>query len=215
MARRNHSRRKESAPGWVWMSFGLGLGLLVAIGVYLRAPSAATTPAAAAVQPAAARSAPSNPAPRSETPADAGRDARDRATQGAVAGEGRDARGRATPGAVAGSRFSFYEVLPEFEVVVPDDDKPAAPATRRAQIAEAPGSFLLQAGSFSAAGDADRLQANLALLGFESHVQRVTIDDGVFNRVRIGPIGDLDSAKRTQRRLRDAGIDTLLMKVPN
>jgi len=79
---------------------------------------------------------------------------------------------------------------------------------------EEPGSFLLQAGSFSAAADADRLQANLALLGYEAHVQRVTLDDDVFNRVRIGPIGDLDAAKRTQRQLRDAGIDTLLMRVP-
>jgi cell division protein FtsN len=38
------------------------------------------------------------------------------------------------------------------------------------------------------------MQANLALLGFESHVQRVTLDDDVFNRVRIGPIADLDAA---------------------
>jgi cell division protein FtsN len=59
------------------------------------------------------------------------------------------------------------------------------------------------------------MKANLALLGFESHVQRVTLDgDDVFNRVRIGPIADLDAAKRTQRQLRDAGIDTLLMQVP-
>ena len=95
----------------------------------------------------------------------------------------------------------------------PTKTAPAAPAAQR-RPAEAPGSFLLQAGSFSAAADADRLQASLALLGFESHVQRVTLDDDVFNRVRIGPIGDLDAANRTQRRLRDAGIDTLLMKVP-
>jgi cell division protein FtsN len=72
----------------------------------------------------------------------------------------------------------------------------------------------LQAGSFSAPADADRLKANLALLGFESHVQRVQIDDDVFNRVRIGPIGDMDAARRTQRQLRDAGIDTLLMQIP-
>ena len=46
-------------------------------------------------------------------------------------------------------------------------------------------------------------------------MQRVTIEDDVFNRVRIGPISDFDAAKRIQRQLRDAGIDTLLMKVPN
>jgi cell division protein FtsN len=172
------------------MLFGLGLGLLVAVGVYLRAPSTARTGEAA---PAAARepqAPPTRPAPRVDT----------------AAAE------RAEP---AEQRFEFYEILPQFEVVVPDDD--AAPATnrpRRPPAEPAPGSFLLQAGSFSAPADADRLKAQLALLGFESHVQRVTIDDDVFNRVRIGPIADLDAAKRTQSKLRDAGIDSLLLRVP-
>lgn len=189
MARRN-SRRKESAPGWVWMTFGLGLGLIVAIGVYLRAPGTAAGPATrvAAVQPAEAQRALDAPE-QSQRPA--------------------------ARRAAAEERFSFYEVLPEFEVVVPDEDERAAPSAARRAPVEAPGSFLLQAGSFSAAADADRLQASLALLGFESHVQRVTIEDDVFNRVRIGPIDNVDEAKRTQRQLRDAGVDTLLMKVPN
>lgn len=173
------------------MTFGLGLGLIVAIGVYLRNPGAlqSSTAALPAVTVAAVQPAEVQPA--------------------RTAQQQRSART-----AAAEERFSFYEVLPEFEVVVSNEDKAAPAAPRRAPV-EAPGSFLLQAGSFSAAADADRLQASLALLGFESHVQRVTIEDDVFNRVRIGPIGDLDAAKRTQRRLRDAGVDTLLMKVPN
>ncbi len=169
------------------MLFGLGLGLIVAIGVYLRAPGARTTEAApAAAAPAAAE----RPAPRSPPRA------------------GGTSEERTTPE----NRFEFYEILPQLEVVVPDDDAPANAGIRRPR--ETPGSYLLQAGSFGAAADADRMKANLALLGFESHVQRVTLDDVVFNRVRIGPIDDLDAAKRTQRRLRDAGIDTLLMQVP-
>ncbi|HEY3518213.1 MAG TPA: SPOR domain-containing protein, partial [Gammaproteobacteria bacterium] len=59
-----------------------------------------------------------------------------------------------------------------------------------------------------------RMKANLALLGFESDVQRVTIDGNVFNRVRIGPIVDLDAVKRMQRQLGAAGYDTMLMQVP-
>jgi cell division protein FtsN len=103
--------------------------------------------------------------------------------------------------------------LPQLEVEVPE---PAArPTQARKRPAETPGSFLLQVGSFSAPADADRLQANLALLGFESHIQRVKIDDTVFNRVRIGPLDDAGAAERAQRRLRDAGIDALLMRVPN
>lgn len=193
MARRNHnSRRSDAAPGWVWMLFGLGLGLIVAIGVYLRVPGGTRAPesrTATAVETAPPRAVPAETRQPEKPP------------QRAPA---------------EGNRFDFYEILPQFEVVVPENDGPAAatPAARP-RPAAAPGSFLLQAGSFSAAADADRLKANLALLGFESHVQRVTIEDDVFNRVRIGPIGDVDAARRTQRQLRDAGIDTLLMKVPN
>lgn len=172
------------------MLFGLGLGLIVAIGVYLRAPSG--TRAAGPTSPAVATVAAERPAAR---PAP------------------RVASASAERPAQAENRFEFYEILPQFEVVVSDDDAPAS-AGARPRPAEAPGSYLLQAGSFSAAADADRMKANLALLGFESHVQRVTIDDDVFNRVRIGPIGNIDAAKRTQRELRDAGYDTLLMQVP-
>jgi cell division protein FtsN len=186
MARRNrNSSRRESAPGWVWMLFGLSLGLIVAIVAYLRAPG--TLPAERAAVSATAQ-------PASETP--------------------RQTRSSPERAAPPENRFEFYEILPQFEVVVPEDDAPRATAAARPRSAETPGSFLLQAGSFGAPADADRLKANLALLGFESHVQRVRIEDGVFNRVRIGPIRDIDAAKRTQRQLRDAGIDTLLMQVP-
>jgi cell division protein FtsN len=168
------------------MLFGLGLGLVVALGVYVRAPAGARAP-----EPSAAA-----PAPRQRDAASSAR-----------------TQPKSDPAPeTSGNRFGFYEILPQLEVVVPDDAPTRTAA--RARPAEAPGSYLLQAGSFSAAADADRLQANLALLGFESHVQRVKLEDAVFNRVRIGPIGDLDTAKRTQRRLRDAGIDSLLMQVP-
>jgi cell division protein FtsN len=170
------------------MSFGLGIGLIVALGVYLRAPAGART-----VEPSAVAQA--------QTPR--------------PAGSAKPAETRAAPlqTQTSGNRFEFYEILPQLEVAVPDDDAPARDAVRP-RPTEAPGTFLLQAGSFNAAADADRLQANLALLGLESHVQRVKLDDEVFHRVRIGPIGDIDTAKRTQRRLRDAGIDPLLMQVP-
>jgi len=166
------------------MLFGLGLGLVVAIGVYLR------TPAAVVPAPASLATAP----PQRTTPA-------------------KTATAPAAAAVPADKRFDFYEILPQFEVVVPESDNRGTRSARPRPTA-APGSFLLQAGSFSAPADADRLQANLALLGFESHVQRVTIDDDVFNRVRIGPIDDLSAAERTQRQLRAAGIDTLLMRVP-
>jgi cell division protein FtsN len=162
------------------MLFGLGLGLIVALGVYLRVPP---TGELTTLTGPVASTAPRAAAPRQTTTAPPEE-----------------------------NRFEFYEILPQVEVAVPESSERATRPAR--QPAAAPGSYLLQAGSFSAAADADRLQASLGLLGFEAHVQRALVDDAVFNRVRIGPIDDLDSAKRVQRRLRDAGIDSLLMQVP-
>jgi cell division protein FtsN len=173
------------------MLFGLALGLVVAAGVYFHsAPPAArsaATPPAPAATPAAA-------------PAQAAKDRRQ--TRGAGAGaESRE------------SRFDFYEILPQFEVVVPEVETATRPVART-QPVEEPGSYVLQAGSFNALGDADRLKARIALLGIESRIQRVEIDDDAFHRVRIGPISDLEQLNRIRRQLRDAHIDTMLMKLP-
>jgi cell division protein FtsN len=194
MARRNQSRRKTTTPGWVWMLFGLGLGLLVAIGVYLRGPQ----PAA----PVAATAAPQRVPEAAATPPAANSAPRNRARQAPP------------PVEPADNRFDFYEVLPQFQVDVSSNANQrsgAAPALR-SQPVEEPGRYLLQAGSFGAAVDADRLQANLALLGIESRVQRVTIDGTVFHRVQIGPTTDLDALNRTRGQLRDAGIDALVRR---
>lgn len=179
------------------MLFGLSLGLVVAIGVYLRVPYVARFAPTVTAETKTEQTAPTAPA-----------------AEQAAAPSTRREQPRSQRTEDAETRFEFYEILPQLEVVVPEGAPASAGRSSRRRPAETPGSFLLQAGSFSAAGDADRLQASLALLGFESHIQRVTLDDDVFNRVRIGPIADLDTAKRTQRQLRDAGIDTLLMQVP-
>jgi cell division protein FtsN len=174
------------------MMFGLGLGLLVAIGVYLRSPP--TTTAAAATARGTPAPAPKPPAavPRNNTPAPA-------AAQEA-----------------SENRFDFYEILPQFEVDVasPSNERNGASRARTPQPIAEPGRYLLQAGSFSAAADADKRQASLALLGIESQVQRVTIDSNVFHRVRIGPTTDLDALNRARRQLRDAGIEAVVMKAP-
>ena len=134
MTRRNrNSRRNESAPGWVWMLFGLGLGLVVAVGVYLRAPATSTTAGVVDSRVAPAK-ATAKPTAAPTTPA--------------------------APAKATENRFDFYEILPQFEVVVPERDARTAPPVRTRPVEE-PGRYLLQAGSFSTAADADRLQAYL------------------------------------------------------
>jgi len=58
----------------------------------------------------------------------------------------------------------------------------------------------------------DKVKASIALLGVESRIQRVTVDDAVFHRVRIGPISDLAELNRVRKRLHDAHIDAVVMK---
>ena len=109
-------------------------------------------------------------------------------------------------------RFDFYEMLPNFEVVIPEQEKNVSPDTQREAVV-LPGVYVLQAGSFRDFTDADRRRAELALQGIESRIQRVTIDDNTYHRVRIGPTDDLDELNRLRDRLKQANIEVLRIRV--
>src|SRR5262252_3328936 len=100
MARRNRkTKRAESAPGWIWMLFGLGIGLVIAAGVYFRrAPSPSDH--------AAAERTVSAPTTAERTPARRGAPAR------GTAGNGEASK-------ASDQHFDFYDILPQYEVVVP------------------------------------------------------------------------------------------------
>ncbi len=168
------------------MLFGLAIGLGVAFTVYLNSREPAPAPVVA-------RPVPATPTPTATQPS-----ALDDNGETAVpAGE---------------SRFDFYSMLPNFEVVIheeePDVRRDVAP-----RAVEAPGLYVLQAGSFSAYEDADRRRAQLALQGIESSIQRVTVEDKTYHRVRIGPTRDLDLLNEQRARLRQANIDVLRIRL--
>jgi hypothetical protein len=113
-------------------------------------------------------------------------------------------------------RYDFFTVLPEMEVVVPEqeladlseaepDSEPLAPSGE--------GQYILQAGSFRSSEDADQRKARLALLGSVANVQRVTVNEETWHRVRIGPVQGARQADEVRRRLMDNGIDVLVLKV--
>ena len=158
------------------MLFGLSLGLMVAVFVYLDGRSTDATSVSVTVSPPAQGGTAETPQPA--------------------------------------PRFEFYEMLPKFEVVLPETEREARPDVVESALEE-PGRYVLQAGSFSAEADAERMRANLALLGIESRLQRVTIDADDYHRVRIGPTSDLEALNGTRSRLRDAQIEVLLIKLPN
>lgn len=113
-------------------------------------------------------------------------------------------------------RFTFYERLPKDEIIIPqealevevDKNKNKEPL----QKIEKAGSYVIQAGSFQEFADADRRKAELALLGLESSIQKVSIDKRNWYRVRIGPYVDLIELNATRQRLRDGLIDALVIR---
>lgn len=107
-------------------------------------------------------------------------------------------------------RFTFYELLKRSEVLIPE--APETVGTREPVAIVEPGTYVLQAGSFSTAADADRRRAELALHGIESRIQKASIDERLYYRVRIGPIDDLDRLNQLHRRLRTARIDVVRLR---
>lgn len=184
--RKKRSRRQKQSeyPGWVWMLFGLAIGLSVAFAIYVRDPRPVTV-AAQQPQPASLESA-----------------LDDNGEQAANAEDSPPEE----------NRFTFYDMLPNFEVVIPEQEPHViADATPKAVVK--PGLYVLQAGSFTTYADADRRRAELALQGIESTIQRVTIDDRTYHRVRIGPTDDLDRLNMLRSRLRAAQIDVLRIRL--
>ena len=110
--------------------------------------------------------------------------------------------------------YDFYDMLPNFEVVVPEKDREVSRERDNAPAKiERPGVYVLQAGSYRQQAEADRIRAQLKLQGIDSNVQRVAVDEDVWHRVRIGPITDLTELNRLRARLRAADLDALVIRV--
>ena len=116
------------------------------------------------------------------------------------------------PGRTA-EKYDFYQMLPNFEVVVPEKDKDVKRDPPAAAKIERPGVYVLQAGSYRNEADADRVRTQLALQGVDARVQRVAVDADVWHRVRIGPISNLEELNKVRRQLRAAEVDALVIRV--
>ncbi|MEH6910516.1 MAG: SPOR domain-containing protein [Oceanicoccus sp.] len=105
------------------------------------------------------------------------------------------------------TKFDFYTLLPEREVIVPVEHEDVDSSPKQATI------YILQAGSFRSSNDADRLRAQLILMGLEAKVEQVSVANGdLWHRVQVGPFGDRSRLSKARGILLDQGIDTLLLK---
>jgi cell division protein FtsN len=185
--RRSSQRKKQSEyPGWLWMIFGLAIGLSVAFAVYVKDREPGVQLASTTQQPAS--------------------------LQGTLGNNGEAEVVEPVAAEPAKKRFDFYDMLPAFEMIIADDE-PDVDIDVEPQAIDEPGIYLLQAGSFSTHNDADRRRAELALHGIESRVQRARVNNRDYYRVYVGPIDDLDELNVTRSRLRAAKIDVMRIRL--
>jgi len=124
--------------------------------------------------------------------------------------------------------FEFYTILPEMEVVIPDEelmapepsDSGRATPNANARVeppepALAEGtSYILQMGSFRRFEDADRMKAKLALIGIEAEIQKVSINNrDTYHRVRSGPYRSQSQLNAVRQLARENNITPLVIKL--
>jgi cell division protein FtsN len=168
-------KKRQQAPGWVWLLTGLTAGLLVALLVYLKEHNSAAVVDKPAV----------NKKTRS-------------------ASRNRHSNNRKL-------RYEFYTILPESEVVIPDQDLPSSKDKKRV-AAFKPGRYILQAGSFRRMQDAEKRKASLALLGIVANIQTVNVNGDTWHRIRVGPFKTLVDINETRARLKENRINAILVK---
>lgn len=141
------------------------------------------------------------------------------------------------------SRFDFYDILENEEVVVPGEARPRTPPTTAppkppavatptppapsGTVAVAPPptappaassttskQYLVLAGSFREPRYADEHKARLAMAGIEANIERVTTQEGLaLHRVRVGPSSSLPQAERVVAQLKSMGVDGRVITV--
>jgi cell division protein FtsN len=111
------------------------------------------------------------------------------------------------------TKFDFYTILPGSESKVSTDDVKIKDEQPQPVMQY---TYYLQVGAFQTEEEADNMKAKLALQGFEALVQTATIPDkGVWHRVRVGPLANLDEINKAKNDLTNNGFKTDLIKVNN
>lgn len=191
-SRRPAGRRSGvKLPPWALLLIGLAIGALTAWGIHLYLTRSASRNAAAR--------APIPAKPQAATPA-------------ASKPRNDSAANKPTETPRPKPRYDFYTILPEIERVIPDNETRKPKPAKNAKTDDT--RYILQAASFGAFEEADRLKAKLALSGMEARIEKITIEGkGNFYRVRLGPYHTLDRFNADNKKLRDLGVKAIRLEV--
>lgn len=104
--------------------------------------------------------------------------------------------------------FEFYTRLPQMEVPIDTIQE-----QQRDQADNKHYQYILQVGSFNKRTDAERLKAELALLGHVARIEDVTIKMKKMYRVRLGPFKSARKLNNIKARLTAEQIPTMALKI--
>lgn len=113
------------------------------------------------------------------------------------------------PAPATKNRFEFYDMLKDSEVTPPADVYTSTPKDAKSEV-----SYLLQAGSFRDKNDAEKMRAQLILMGLPNvHTDASTSRDGTtWYRVRTGPFDNRSTMAKAWDKLVRQNIQPLQIK---
>lgn len=177
----------NSAPLTAFFS-GLGLGLLIALGLYITIPGA--------IPGHGARKAADEQRPA----------AREKEQQTAAAQDDLQSDQ---------SRYDFYSILTERDVSISEwEAEGSEDANGGLEQERVPGAglLILQIGSFLTFEAANQMKTQLARTGIQSNIQRVVINgQEIRYRVRTSPYQDRERLRAARKQLVDNNIDYILL----
>ena len=191
-----HHPRNKPLPGYIWLLSGLAIGLFVAFLVYLDRQPASDISFGGAVKHELEKI--------KHKPAET--------VTSKATGETEKPKQKSRE-----PRFNFYTILPELEVLIPEDEiRPPEKETGTTTPSASDGKgkqYILQAGSFRNRQDAERLKASIALLGMQATIKRVSIDNVNWHRVRIGPVSNSRDLYHDLNLLHQNDINAIAMEL--
>ena len=105
-------------------------------------------------------------------------------------------------------KFDFYTLLKETEILVPDDQDSGNTAEPEQNAV-----YVLQAGSFKNARDAENLKVELLLMNLSVERESIKSKNGdIWHRVLVGPFTDTSKMASARAKLAENNIDSLKLK---
>lgn len=202
-------------PWWLWIIIGTALGVFVSF--LIKLAQAPATPAMAEAPKVAEKNTKAVVEKKAEE--------KPAAPVGNTDAKNADEKSTADTGAKPDetktvTKFDFYTLLPEREVIVPNDReamkaadkaKAAADQPQNAQAADSEQLFL-QVGSFRSAQEAERRRTQIKALGLDAKIEEVTANSDTWYRVQAGPFTSREQLSKARDQLKAAGIESLLLR---